>query len=70
MEIDVVLEGQRLGKLVANGDLMRNGVPVNEEVSEVADWHDEVMDPQMVAAGRKDEVEFMVDRLNMFEWGT
>ena len=32
MEVGAVLEGQKLGERIVDGDLMRNGVPVNEEI--------------------------------------
>ena len=31
---------------------------------------EEVLDPEAVKAGRRDEVEFMVNKLDMFEFGT
>ena len=53
-----------------DGEMTLRGKPVNEEILEAGARYDEAMDPEMVAAGRKDEVDFMVGKLNMFEWGT
>ena len=66
------------------GDWTVNGYVVNEEVMEVdagedveEEWRSEAgeededeLDPKMVEEGRREEVEFMVGKLDMFEFGT
>ena len=53
-----------------------NGYSVNEEVLDIdvdeneAVRNDEELDPKMVKEGRREEVEFMVKKLDMFEFGT
>jgi hypothetical protein len=53
-----------------------NGYVGNEEVQQVEDdeeresWDMEDLDPKLVAEGRREEVEFMVKKLDMFEFGT
>ena len=43
---------------------------VDEEVELGGGNQDEELDPEMVKEGRKEEVEFMKDKLDMFEFGT
>mgnify|MGYP000125827597 CR=1 FL=1 len=55
-----------------------NGSVVNEEVMEVdvdddvdEEWmDDDELDSAMVEVGRREDVEFMVGKLDMFEFGT
>ena len=67
----------RIGQVMEhNGNRRVNGYIVNEEVMEVEEEEeelledDEELDPQGVIDGRREELEFMVDRLDMFEFGT
>ena len=43
---------------------------MDEEVELGGGNQDEELDPEMVKEGRKEEVEFMKDKLDMFEFGT
>lgn len=59
------------------GEKLVNGFVVNEEIleveetkEEIGEWMDsEALHPDMVEAGRREEVEFMVKKLEMFEFG-
>ena len=55
------------------------GQMVNEEAAETAGWErwpevdvggDDDLDEEQVKAGRKEEKDLMIDRLNMFEFGS
>ena len=54
------------------GEMAVNEVEVEDMMGEEAEetWDAEELDPKQVEAGRKEEVDFMVGKLRMFEFGS